>query len=57
VEEFKRVLQVHLDGQIEKQKELAAAWEEYHGHVLKMVQKAQGQSGQGRGQGQAQLQM
>lgn len=42
VEEFKRVLERQLDGQIAKQKELIGAWEEYHGVVLKMVQKSQG---------------
>ncbi|GFZ45014.1 hypothetical protein JCM24511_02740 [Saitozyma sp. JCM 24511] len=44
VDEFKRVLQVHLDKQVGKQKELIGAWEEYHGHVLKMVQRAQVQA-------------
>ena len=39
VEEFKRVLEQYLHGQIEKQKELITAWEGYHGLVLKMVQK------------------
>jgi hypothetical protein len=27
---------------IQKQKELIEAWEDYHGFVLKMVQKSQG---------------
>jgi hypothetical protein len=33
-----------LDKQVGKQKELITAWEEYHGHVLKMVQRAQVQA-------------
>ena len=41
VDEFKRVLERYLNGQIGKQKDLIAAWEEYHGVVLKMVQKGQ----------------
>lgn len=41
VEEFKRVLERYLNGQIDKQKDLIGAWEEYHGVVLKMVQKSQ----------------
>jgi len=41
VDEFKRVLERYLDGQIGKQKDLIIAWEEYHGVVLKMVQKSQ----------------
>lgn len=42
VEEFKRALERWLDVQIMKQKEVIESWEEYHGVVLKMVQKAQG---------------
>ncbi len=42
VEEFKRVLEKYLDGQIGKQKDLMGAWEEYHGLVLRMVQKSPG---------------
>ncbi|KAK4685193.1 sorting nexin-1/2, partial [Tremellales sp. Uapishka_1] len=42
VEEFKKVLEKHLDQQIAKQKELVEAWEEYHGVVLKMVQQTGG---------------
>ena len=41
VDEFKRVLERHLDLQIKKQRELISAWEDYHGMVLKMVQRAQ----------------
>ena len=44
VEEFKGVMESYLDGMIARQKELIEAWEEYHGVVLKMVQKAQGQA-------------
>ena len=44
VEEFKGVMESYLDGMIARQKELIEAWEEYHGAVLKMVQKAQGQA-------------
>lgn len=44
VEEFKAVMEKYLDGMIDRQKELIGAWEEYHGIVLKMVQKAQGQA-------------
>lgn len=43
VEEFKRVLEVYLEGQIQAQKELIGAWEEYHGIVLKMVKASEGQ--------------
>ncbi|ORY25951.1 Vps5 C terminal like-domain-containing protein [Naematelia encephala] len=50
VQEFKRVLEIHLADQIKKQKELIEAWEDYHAVVLKMVQKSQ----QGQGQGQRQ---
>ena len=42
VEEFKRGLERWLDVQITRQKEVIEAWEEYHGVVLRMVQKAQG---------------
>lgn len=42
VEEFKRVLERYLDEMVARQKELIEAWEEYHGIVLGMVQKAQG---------------
>ncbi len=42
MEEFKRVLEKYLDGQIGKQKDLMGAWEEYHGLVLRMVQKSPG---------------
>jgi sorting nexin-1/2 len=42
VEEFKTILEKQLDTQIGKQRELIEAWEEYHGVVLKMVQKSQG---------------
>jgi len=44
VEEFKGVMEKYLGGMISRQKELIEAWEEYHGIVLKMVQKAQGQT-------------
>ena len=44
VEEFKGVMESYLDGLIARQKELIEAWEEYHGVVLKMVHKAQGQA-------------
>lgn len=50
MDEFKRIMEEQLDDQITKQKELIAAWEDYHGTVLKMVQKSQSQS-QGQGQG------
>ena len=43
MEEFKRILEEHLEEGIRKQKELVEAWEEYHGIVLKMVQKSQAQ--------------
>ena len=42
MEEFKRGLERWLDVQITRQKEVIEAWEEYHGVVLRMVQKAQG---------------
>ena len=45
VEEFKKVLEKYLDGMFARQKELIDAWEEYHGVVLRMVQKTQGQNG------------
>jgi sorting nexin-1/2 len=41
VDEFKRVLERYLNDQIGKQKDLIGTWEEYHGVVLKMVQKPQ----------------
>ena len=41
VEEFKRTLEKHLDLQITRQKEIITAWEEYHGVVLRMIQRAQ----------------
>jgi sorting nexin-1/2 len=43
IQDFKHVLERYLDCQISQQKELVGAWEEYHGVVLKMVQKNQGQ--------------
>jgi sorting nexin-1/2 len=39
VEEFKRVLEKHLEGAISRQKELLEAWEEYHEVLWKMVKK------------------
>lgn len=41
VEEFRRTLSAHLDGQISRQRELVTAWEDYHAMLLKMVQRAQ----------------
>ena len=52
VEEFKVTLVRHLMGQIGGQKELIGAWEEYHGVVLGMVQKAGG-GGQAQGGGKS----
>lgn len=50
VEEFKRVLERYLDDQIDKQREMVMAWEEYHVGVLGMVKKAQGiRAGEGEG--------
>lgn len=42
MDEFKRIMERQLDKQIAKQRDLIGAWEEYHGVVLKMVQKSQG---------------
>ncbi|KAL7423001.1 Vacuolar protein sorting-associated protein vps5 [Cryptotrichosporon argae] len=44
VNEFKRTLERHLDGQIGRERELVDAWEQYHANVLKMVQRAQGKA-------------
>lgn len=46
VDEFRRTLMAHLDGQIERQQALVTAWEEYHAMLLKMVQRAQQQQQQ-----------
>ncbi|KAL1413158.1 Vacuolar protein sorting-associated protein vps5 [Vanrija albida] len=43
VDEFRKTLTIHLDGQIARQRELVTAWEEYHAMLLKMVQRAQAQ--------------
>lgn len=42
VDEFKRVLEKYLDDQMDRQREMIMAWEEYHVGVLGMVRKAQG---------------
>ena len=39
MEEFQRVMEKQLDAQIEKQKEMIGAWEEYQAVLVKMVQK------------------
>lgn len=35
-------MESQLDKQIQSQKDLIGAWEDYHAMVLKMVQKSQG---------------
>lgn len=50
MESFKAGLERWLDDQIVREKDIVAAWEEYHGVVLRMVQKAQGRV-QGGGAG------
>jgi hypothetical protein len=40
VDEFKRVMERHLEGQIKRQAEMVGAWEEYHAVVLRMVEKS-----------------
>ncbi|TXT16015.1 hypothetical protein VHUM_00518 [Vanrija humicola] len=54
VDEFRKTLTIHLDGQIARQRELVTAWEDYHAMLLKMVHRAQQQQqAQAAAQGQA----